>query len=456
MRRFFFSREGEGGQAVVLIAITTLAMMMVVGLAIDAGQLYAARRTMQEAADAAAYAGAVVLYQQGTSCCNQTAAFNAATNDATLNGFTDATNGVTVTIRQPLQAPYNTNKYVEVIMSQNVRTALVPAEAGLSFVQVRAIAGSDPLNNQYAIMALDRGSTPCAFTDQPTGEIHLSGGGILVNSSAGALATGGNCPAGGSGAANNTVLGANFTITCPAINPCSIDVVGGSASVWPPADPANNYNGINLDAPPQADPFAGYPPPGSSYLDDSGAAQPLQTNPSRIGAGSDTYRQGIYTSTLSGHKLCHGIYILEKGFDGDLDIDTTTDDPDRPGHTCDGRVFLYNTMSGFPGSTGTCHEINIAGNHPVHLLPPSSGTYQGMLLYQDKNCTENVVFSGSSLTFDVGGTLYVPNAGVQLNGHATVTGGQIVAKTVDTQNGIVTVSFDPTNAASPILPRLTK
>jgi len=79
-----------------------------------------------------------------------------------------------------------------------------------------------------------------------------------------------------------------------------------------------------------------------------------------------------------------------------------------------------------------------------------------MLLYQDKNCTQNVIFSGSSLTFDVGGTLYVPNAGVQLNGHATVTGGQIVAKTVDTQNGVVTVSFDPTNAASPILPRLTK
>src|SRR5207247_9272623 len=156
------------------------------------------------------------------------------------------TNGVTVTIRQPLQAPYNTNKYVEVIMSQNVRTALVPAEAGLSFVQVRAIAGSDPLNNQYAIMALDRGSTPCAFTDQPTGEIHLSGGGILVNSSAGALATGGNCPAGGSGAANKPVLGANFTITCPAINPCSTDVGGGPATGWPPCRPTNTSHASNL------------------------------------------------------------------------------------------------------------------------------------------------------------------------------------------------------------------
>ena len=56
MRNVSFWRGGssEGGQAVVLIAIVFLALTMAVGLAIDAGQLYSARRTMQEAADAAA------------------------------------------------------------------------------------------------------------------------------------------------------------------------------------------------------------------------------------------------------------------------------------------------------------------------------------------------------------------------------------------------------------------
>ena len=66
LRKFFIGVEAEAGQAVVLIAIVLLAMLMMVGLAIDAGQVYSARRAMQEAADAAAYAAAVTLYQGGT------------------------------------------------------------------------------------------------------------------------------------------------------------------------------------------------------------------------------------------------------------------------------------------------------------------------------------------------------------------------------------------------------
>jgi len=61
--RFWFGDEREGGQANVLLVIVLLGMIMMVGLAIDAGQLFVARRHMQEAADAAAFAGAVSLYR---------------------------------------------------------------------------------------------------------------------------------------------------------------------------------------------------------------------------------------------------------------------------------------------------------------------------------------------------------------------------------------------------------
>jgi len=53
LNRFFGRDEGEEGQAVVLFAIMMLALLFAVGLAIDAGQLYSAKRTEQEAADAA-------------------------------------------------------------------------------------------------------------------------------------------------------------------------------------------------------------------------------------------------------------------------------------------------------------------------------------------------------------------------------------------------------------------
>src|SRR5207253_1565106 len=82
-RRFFGRDDGESGQAVVLFAIMMLALLFAVGLAIDAGQLYSAKRAQQEAADAAAFAGAVVLYQQGT--VDQAVA--AARTDALTNGY---------------------------------------------------------------------------------------------------------------------------------------------------------------------------------------------------------------------------------------------------------------------------------------------------------------------------------------------------------------------------------
>src|SRR5260221_5472870 len=87
--RFWRGREGEGGQAIILIAISFLALLMAVGLAIDAGQLFVARRTIQEAADAASYAGAVLRYQAGSV----PAARLAAVADAKRNGFTDGSGG---------------------------------------------------------------------------------------------------------------------------------------------------------------------------------------------------------------------------------------------------------------------------------------------------------------------------------------------------------------------------
>ena len=94
--RAFCGPRGEGGQAIVLVAIFMLGMLFAVGLAIDTGQLFNGRRTAQEAADAAAFAGAVVLYQHGSA----EQASSAATADATLNGYsTDVpTSGTTVTV----------------------------------------------------------------------------------------------------------------------------------------------------------------------------------------------------------------------------------------------------------------------------------------------------------------------------------------------------------------------
>ena len=408
--------QGESGQALVMVAIVLTALLMSVGLAIDSGQLYFAHRAMQEAADAAAYAGAVVLYQPGGT---QLLAFSAAANDASLNGFSDPTQ---ITIRQPADAPFNNASYVEVIITQSVRTSLIPQQSGLTKVTVSGIAGAEPLNNGYAIMALDRGNTINAFMNGPTGTIHLTGGGILVNSTGGPAAT------------NNIINPAPpappaFTIA----DPYGTDVSGTAAGTWP-----TTGSGLRTGQPQQPDPFAGYPKPSTAGL---------SVNPPTIHGGT-TSVSGIYTAQLSNTSLCTGTYILKAGMGGGIDIDTTA--------PCDGKVFLFNTNANYPSSGGLCGAFSASGNHDIVMNAMTTGTYAGLLFYQDPVCTNDAVFNGTAFSLTSTGTIYVPNAKFQITGQAQINGGQIVAKTVDTQNGQVTINFSAATSAQPKLPRLAR
>jgi Putative Flp pilus-assembly TadE/G-like len=439
LRKFLIGADAELGQAVVLIAIVLLGMLMMVGLAIDAGQLYSARRAMQESADAAAYAAAVTLYQGGT----QAQAFAAATADATTNGFTH--DGVTtwITIQQPTTAPYNTDRFIEVIIQRDVKTSLVPAEASLNHVTVHAIGAADSLNNDYAIMALDRNATPDAFIVGANATLNINGGGIVVNSTA------------GNAALNGTPTN-QWNITCPSTNPCNIDVAGGTASTWPNAQSGSPdyYNGERSAQPQVTDPFAGYPKPSTTNL--PCGTQAACTDRGGFGPGSDTLGTGIYTGNLAGKNLCHGIYILKGGgMGGDIGVDTTSTDP-VTGDICDGKVFIFNTLTNYPAVGGTCSAMGVSGNHDVTMYAMTTGTYAGLLVYQDSACSQPMVFGGTAFTLNATGTIYLPNALFSANGHPTIDGGQIVAKTIDLQNSILNINYNPNTSARPILPRLTK
>lgn len=63
MARTWFRRlrEGEDGAVALIVAILTVALLLVVALVVDAGGLYAQRRTAQSAADAGALAGVQAL-----------------------------------------------------------------------------------------------------------------------------------------------------------------------------------------------------------------------------------------------------------------------------------------------------------------------------------------------------------------------------------------------------------
>jgi len=436
-RRFFGRDDGEGGQAVVLFAILMLALLFAVGLAIDAGQLYSAKRSEQEAADAAAFAGAVILYQQGTG----SDAIAAARSDALTNGYssggacllstpgpcTDDATQTTVTVNwPPLVGAYAGNiKHVEVEITRQVKTSLVPAEAAFNPVRARGVAGSEPLNNGYAIMALDRGNTCGSFNTQSQGDVHLNGGGILVNSTCATAAI------------NQQNDATRFTVQ----SPYSLDVTGNATGYWAadgvPVNPGHNQI---------PDPFAGFPPPPIVGL-------PVCNSLASCQDGSGNQIPGIYTVNLGGSgnanmTLNSGIYILRAGMDTAGNANVTGNN-----------VFIYNTYSTYPsapGLTPSCGNVNLQGNATSTLSALTTGTWANLLLYQDPACT-NVMQIGGNGFFNGVGSIYVPSATFTFAGNpSTLDGSQLIARTVNIQNGNITINYNPTTTAQPILPRLAE
>jgi Flp pilus assembly protein TadG len=447
MRRFF-GADSDGGQAIVMIAIVFMALLFAVGLSIDAGQLYAAKRTQQEASDAAAFAGAVVLYQGGTVL----QATQAAINDATRNGYTDGTNSTTVTVNGSATASSNGPTsgayvgespimHVEVIIVRQVKTTLVPAEAAFNPVRARGVAGSETGNNGFPIMALNTSCAGPALTVSNNEDIHVYGGGIVSNS----------CNA---SAVSGFSSGQDLQICALPPAPCTPNsfallTVGGTTGNTFPGGVA-----VTTGQTAFSDPFAGWPKPsGKSY----NGINTLPTDPAKI-AGTNTAPEGIYTGTLSGVDLCHGIYILKGGgFGGDIARDTNAAHIDaNTGTPCDGNVLLYNTTTNFPLATGTCSGMGANGSHPITIRPMTTGPYKNMAIYQDPTCTTSLSIGGNNL-LDVGGTIYMPKGTISLNGNpATITGGQLIANNIDVQNGNLTVTFTAGTSAAPILPRLAE
>src|SRR5260370_12365273 len=103
-------RKSESGQVVVLAAGATLLIIGMAALAVDVGFLYATRRNMQTAADAAAVAGSNALEttcntNPGCTCESESVCKSAARDVAKFNGYADDTNGLSVTVNTPGTKP---------------------------------------------------------------------------------------------------------------------------------------------------------------------------------------------------------------------------------------------------------------------------------------------------------------------------------------------------------------
>lgn len=140
-------QQKDQGAIAVVAAVALVALIGMAALVVDGGYLAMRRRALQGVADAAALAGGYSLPTSAT-------AISQARANATANGYTNGTNGATVTVNSPYSSD---TRRVEVIVQLNVATFLGTAlKINSGLVTGRAVAKLDP-----PAASIFSGSTTC-------------------------------------------------------------------------------------------------------------------------------------------------------------------------------------------------------------------------------------------------------------------------------------------------------
>ena len=391
----------------IVAALLASSLVGVLVLVVDAGYLAAQRRQAQNAADAAALAGARVLLEDQSVLDAE----SAAQEYAEANGY-GGTEATLVNVNIPPESGEHQGdvNYVEVIAEKQSATffihVLVP---GNPSVRARGVAGITPFPEEYAIVALNE--TDCRSFDQMgAASVVVTGGGVMVNSACE------NNALDKSGSGDLLVEGSidihggyNVSGTSGTISPDPNDLVP-----WTVEDPLASVS----------PPALGDPAPGSPGT----AANP---DTWKITSGGDyTLEPGTYYGGLEINcsnctiTFTAGIYIMAGGGFTKAGTPTITGDG----------VMIYVTDCNGPSNPANCtgdgaaKPVKLAGGGVLDLSPPTSGDYQGITFWQDEGITTDFTITGDNSL--VQGVFYAPGARLDLGGGADLGIVQLVADKV--------------------------
>jgi len=390
-----FLRDSRGATS-TLIAVSLLVLLGFAGAATETGVWFVGKRNLQGAADAAAYGAA--LASGGSNTVLQTEA-KATT---ARYGYTDGTNGVTVTVNKPpTSGRFNGNaQAVEVIISQPQKrtfsalftsAALTLRGRAVSTIQFGAPACVLALNSGAAVDTLVNGTT----------NVNLNGCSLAVNSTSGtALDIVGNA----------------------VINAASAQIVGGVGG----NGTLNTTLGTETGAPPTQDPYAGTPVPKPTGCDISDANVGANKTRAPYDAGGKTVTicGGVSAGSHGTMTFSNGTFIVDGGAFSALSGSSIT---------------FNNATVILTSSTGTNYpSVDIKGGATLNITAPTTGTYAGIAMMQDPKAPDNVTnsFAGGT-TQNINGVLYFPSQDIKFAGGSSTGGAactQIVADQI-TFNG---------------------
>ncbi len=394
----------ESGQMLVLFVIMLGVLLGFVAMSVDVGLILHERRSLQNAADAAALAGASELPE------SPGAAEAKALEWAENNGYTSE-NGATITVNTSYQGDPNS---VEVVI-----------EVEIPFIFARALGLESTGVGARAVASNTTGSVPgvallalnpvggSSFVKGGTSDLIINGGGaIIVNdASQGAIQRSGSGDVIASGGFYHYYQGSW--------------VSSGVGQFIPEPVPVTTQ---------MADPLSGLVPPDpyvvGPYQNYSGgtAADPdtKTLNSGDYVLRPATYWGGIEIRSTANVTFLPGTYVLAGGGLKIVGSGTVTGEG----------VFFYNTFdpeNQEPSADGQCGEINLRGSASFTFTAPTEGPYEDILFWQDEACTNTMKHEGTGDS--TSGVYYLPTARLDLSGSGNVGSVQIIANTVDISGG---------------------
>jgi hypothetical protein len=460
--------ERARGQVIVIFALALLALMLVAALAFDTGMVVLERRDQQNAADAAALAGA--RYLVGTP---PTTPDDAARAVATANGFTNGVNSMIVDVFVPPATGQfrGFDGFIEVAIS-NRRPSIIAGVAGIRDWRVasRAVAANQPgLDLPFSMLTLH--PSKCGAL-QVTGSGNvLSAGTIQVNSTCNpnALDVGGlgSLTVTADGAVCNAVgyierRGANSTLNCTQVE-----------DSYAITDPLKN-----LVEPP----VPTYP----AWIQQvSGAPKnrpvgcPGSSNPATATVPRTCLFGGSYDGTTwrlfpgyypGGIDLGKGTFLLEPGIyyiggGGFRAANGNVQSVQAGTATFGGGALIFNTeayefSAGCASGSAPAPAVQClapivlnGGSSGVNLKPLADGSlWDGLVIYQDRHLNysrtdptqTDVQINGGGSVMEVAGTIYVPVGDVVTNGSTgTLILDQVIAYTykINGNGGTIDVRY---------------
>jgi len=388
----------ESGQTIVFAALCMTIILGFLALSVDMGVVFCVKRSAQTAADSAAITGAQeIKYADVTS---------AAKADSARNGYTDGTGGVTVTVNNPpANGPHSGNAaYVEVIVAKAQATYFMNLfNQGSMTVKARSVATMGTTQN-------------CVYTLGPSGtDITVSGGADVEMPSCAIY--------GDSSSSSDLSINGGSTLNTAAINLVGNYTNTGGSSLTP-----TPTTGIA----PVSDPLAYLSPPSfnaSSCLNDP-----------KLGGGVTTS-----IGPSSGGTICYNGLSIGGGATAAL----------KPGVYIINGAFKIDGGSGVTGSGVTFYlpagaSVSFNGGTVFALTAPTSGTYNGILFYQDRsNSTAGTINGGATATLQ--GILYFPDANLTWNGgSATGVYASVVAGSLSFTGGTAFHNYAKVNANTPL------